>query len=155
MDELDNQKMAELMQREFDKLPDRQAPRTLLPRVLTVIQMRSKPWWRRPWLMWPGPVRLISLAFALVVLASVYWGGMAAWRGVGEAGVFGALEEGLQPLVTFWELMLTLGNALLLALGSISRVWCIAVGVVLFAMYVSCLGVGTLCYRFVLKPYVK
>src|SRR6185369_7484696 len=59
-----------LVDRELKRLPQPRAPHTLMARVLeAVARMPARPWYARPWLQWPLPLRLASALLVLAVVA--------------------------------------------------------------------------------------
>ena len=68
-----DQKLAELIQRELRELPEIQAPRTLMPRVLAAIQHQArKPWWQRPWTAWPVGFQCATLMALFFLVGFVF-----------------------------------------------------------------------------------
>jgi hypothetical protein len=66
--------LARLVDRELKRLASPRAPETLLPRVMTAVQARpartgAVGWWYR----WPIPVRVLSAAASVAVLAGLLW----------------------------------------------------------------------------------
>lgn len=66
--------LARLVDRELKRLASPRAPDTLLPRVMTAVQARpartgAVGWWYR----WPIPVRVLSAAASVAVLAGLLW----------------------------------------------------------------------------------
>ncbi len=130
-------------------LPELPAPRTLLPRVLAVVQSRAAlPWYRLPWERWPVGWRTLAL---VVLLGS--FGGLcfAGWELVRTEGFALAMRE-----VSGWFSGLSaVGNAvhvlvstLLLALRQLPTA-VLAVGVALLVLsYAICMGVGAAWVRF-------
>jgi hypothetical protein len=141
-------KLARLIQRELSRLPMVEAPTSLLPRVMATVEARARqPWWRRSWLSWPRSCRIVFLLMSLVLAGGFAYG----WNLVGAAGSLQALRESLSGEFSFlrpvWELVCALGNALVLVFraGGPVLIWttCLALG----AIYLTSVGLGTLCYR--------
>src|SRR5690349_16789548 len=77
MDKTSHKLLEELMHRELRKLPDLEAPASLIPRVRSAIAARARqPWWRRPMLTWPLAMRAVFIVLLLGVftLAGAYRG---------------------------------------------------------------------------------
>lgn len=141
-----------VLDRAIKKLPERQAPASLMPVVMARIQSRSAlPWHRLPWLQWPLALRAAS-AVAMGVLLAVL---------LGLAGQFWKAD--VSPWLDPWRhLAQTVCTAFAAALDSILgvqpgagcgavRLVLLVVGLLLFAMYLTCIGVGTVVYRTVRK----
>ncbi|MEW6158630.1 MAG: hypothetical protein AB1813_14450 [Verrucomicrobiota bacterium] len=140
--------LEQLIDRELHKLQDLSAPSTLLPRVLAAIQLRALPWWQRPWLTWPVPFKLISLVLFLSITSLAVYGGWLVWNGGGQTVVAENSNRLLQPVLQLGEVLNILGKALWLLVSSINRTWLLITASVMFLAYLSCVGLGTLCFRF-------
>lgn len=57
--------------RELRALAAPRAPASLLPSVLAAAAAR--PWYRREWLAWPVPARIVSAAAMVAVVAGLAW----------------------------------------------------------------------------------
>src|SRR5690349_19006650 len=68
-------KLAAEIDRELKRLPELQAPSTLLRRVMTAIEAREGlPWYRQAWQAWPAPLRAAALVILLAFFASLCLG---------------------------------------------------------------------------------
>ncbi len=77
--------LEELIDRELNQLPLPQAPRTLLPRVMTAVgELRARPWYARPWVTWPSAWQVLSAA-AVVLFVTALWAALPAIRVVAAA----------------------------------------------------------------------
>ena len=145
-------KLGERIQRELRQLPLVKAPTTLAPRVLAAIEARAhQPWWKRSWAAWPkwcrGLVLLLGLAAAGGMSYAAYFFGPALTLStLGE--VTADWVSSFRPV---WEAMVVLANAglLLLRSGGQLLLW---IGVlVVAAIYLTTVGLGTVCYRLALN----
>ena len=142
----------ELLDRKLRDLPEREAPATLIPRVLAAIEARARlPWWRRSWWHWPPLARILAL-----VLLGVVVGGMAyLLAGVEHSLVVAAVEQQavdwLARLTPFWNACVTLGNAAALVLRQCGNLLLFGAVFLCVGMYLSCLALGTVCYRLALN----
>ena len=114
MDDLDLERFVD---RELKRLPTPQAPRTLLPRVMSVVAgTRPLAWYSRPWLDWPWALQLLSL----VVAGTIASGGWMLWNQAPElalrinqtAAVSRALWSAFIGPIAFIVLALTIVVAL-------------------------------------------
>jgi hypothetical protein len=140
--------LEELIHRELSKLPERQAPDTLIPRVLAHIQAQAaKSWWRRPWTQWPWGLQLTSVpillgsAFGFVLMVNLLWTMLPSVSGSGP------VAERLISLALVWEVLATLGNALVIVTRSIEPLWLLLGISIPLVMYLTCVGLGTICIR--------
>jgi hypothetical protein len=140
--------LEELIHRELAKLTDHQAPASLVPHVLARIQTQAhRHWWQRPWNQWPFalqaismPVLLLSAVFLMSAL-DMLWTLLPS--GLGTI----PLSEHLISLAMVWEVVATLGNALLILIQSTGTLWLMLALSIPLAMYLACVGLGTVCYR--------
>jgi len=151
MQQMDNESqkpLEELIHRELSKLPELQAPDTLIQRVFASIQAEeAKPWWQRPWTTWPTQARIVAwpvmLATAAMFILGVPWLINLA-SGPMRSDLSAAFAKFLNPTV---ELALSLGSTLFTAAEKTHYHWFIGVAAVIAVMYLSCIGIGTLCFR--------
>jgi hypothetical protein len=128
-------------------LPELEAPPTLLPRVLEQIRLRAEVrWWRRPWAFWPPHCRAMLVLATLSAVAVVLWG-QYLWHAEGAQALGAVWTEQSNRLNALLEVPVTLLNGFwAVARNSVAPFWLPAAGL-LFAMYLTCVGVGTACVR--------
>jgi hypothetical protein len=137
-----------VLDRELKRLPDRPAPDTLIPRVLAVVEGRTRrPWYRQPWRSWPPPAQILSVVVTSIVLGLLTWlslhAGGSQWI---EAGAHRA-DAWLAPLAPLLSVLSGLANAAALVVRSVSPwVWAGAAGFCVL-MYLSCMGLGTIVWQ--------
>jgi len=136
------------LNRELRNLPDRPAPRTLIPRVMAALQTRAGlPWYRRPWWDWSSGLQALSLLGLSGLLGLATWLAMHAGQ-IEWMSVLGSeLRSWLAPLSPVWSLLSSLAGAVALVLRGISGWICLAGGAFCVVMYLSCVGLGTAFYR--------
>ncbi|MBI2946487.1 MAG: hypothetical protein HYY23_02505 [Verrucomicrobia bacterium] len=140
--------LEKLIHQALAKLPELHAPETLIPRVLeTILNQAQKPWWRRSWFTWPSGLRVISLAFAVTLLGGIFSGTAFLWPDVAGAVGMGAADPWLTRLSMAGEILGTLAGAVLMIWNSISKLWLLLSLAIAFLMYLSCVGIGTLCFQ--------
>ncbi|MDH7502669.1 MAG: hypothetical protein QHJ82_08160 [Verrucomicrobiota bacterium] len=153
----DDERWVEALDRELKSLPDHRAPPTLVPRVLAAIAARSTcPWYRQSWSTWPVGVRLAATAVVLIALAA----SVSGWANlVRNAGLLGAATEVVSDVFYFAGAIVNLVCVVLTAvaagLGRAYGPFLIGLAAVLTAMYLCCIGCGTLIYRLARIPTVK
>jgi hypothetical protein len=146
-------KLAEVIHRELMKLPERPAPETLVTRVLARIEQRKRHWWKQPWPNWPFLARVISLPAMLLCAASFVVGLWLLLRLNVSEWIMAQTSELVRPLVPTWEFGLALMNTILLSLRSLEQHWVLLSAMVAFLMYLTCVAVGTACYRVALQKH--
>lgn len=137
-----------IVSRELKQLPELEAPRTLLPRVLAAIEQRAAlPWYRRAWQTWP-----VALQVASFVLLTAMIGGLAfvGWDAAHAASVSAALLDARQWLAGFGVFLGALEALAQAVVVSVKHLGPVFLGVCLMAglaAYVSCLGLGAAFVR--------
>ena len=152
MDNETERRLAERIHRELRQLTPLKAPETLVTRVLTAIESRAhQPWWRKSWLNWPSSMRLAFVVGVCALASGFLFLGFQFSSEVPADTVITRVSAWFGFLAPLWNLIVALGNALVLVLraGGQLLFWC-TVGVVA-AMYLTCVGLGTLCYRVALN----
>lgn len=144
-------KLAEIIHRELMKLPERPAPETLITRVLARIEERKRHWWKQPWANWPFLARVISLPAMLLCAASFVFGLWLLFKLNVRDWVMTQADDLFRLLVPTWEFSLALMNALLLSLRSLEPHWILLSATIAFLMYLTCVAVGTVCFRVALQ----
>lgn len=142
------QSLEELIHRELSKLPTHGAPESLIPRVLARIKAQERRhWWQRPWTQWPTglqvaavPVMLASVTSALLVVSVL-------WNWVSPSANFGRVTSSLGSVSAAWDVVNALGNSMLVLGRAATEQWLPLVLFVPLAMYLACVGLGTLAYR--------
>ena len=148
MEKNPQQILEELIHRELSKLPERQAPGTLAPRVLAEIQARArKHWWQRPWTRWPASLQLASIPVLFGSAAGAVFGVSTLWNALLARSAFGTVAETFGSVSAIWDVLMVLANAFLMLGRSVGQEWLLLAFLVPLTMYLACIGLGTLCYR--------
>jgi hypothetical protein len=139
-----------ILDAELKKLPPIPAPPSLLSNVMSAIAARDRlPWWQRAWWDWPLVAKAAFLLIALAIAGAFSGGGAVLDEGVANysqhvAGRFG-------PLTGLWETVLTILNVLWSLVEKIGRPVLLYAATAICLLYLSCLGLGTVCVRYALK----
>lgn len=145
-DETYQQKLEKLIHRELEKLPDQEAPASLVPGVMAALESAArKPWWHRPWSAWPPRMQNAFLTFLALYTGGITWEAAAAWSRLPEPGAASWINVG--PLVAIWEGCSVLGSAVLLVLGNISPLGIYALITVGISVYLACVVFGLAWYQ--------
>ncbi len=136
-----------LLDRQLRALPDRRAPDTLLPRVMAALRVRALPWYQRTWWTWPRPLQCLSLLLVSVVLGVITWLALHAGDVALTGQVGRQLGNWFAPVAALWTAVGVLVNALGAVIRSLGTLNLCLAGAVLLAMYLSCVGLGTVFYR--------
>lgn len=134
-------KLEQLIHRELRQLPDLKAPSSIISSVRARLEARaSLPWYQRPWFAWPVPLRLASGILTIALLSGLSFGMqrlLTAASTLTESTTFSTIVSATNAIT----------NALILAARAINPLY-LAGGVALVGlMYVSCVALGTVCYR--------
>ena len=126
------------------QLPLRQAPATLVLRILREIEARpTLPWHRRPWGSWPLGLRVSTAGMAVALLGSMAWAwfwldwtpGAATSQVV--TGFLGSVTAAVAHLLgALWTVLSHVGGSILLGVATF-----------LTAAWIATLGLGTTCWR--------
>src|SRR5262245_8712188 len=97
-------------------LPELDAPRTLMPRVLASLARRAAlPWYRQPWQMWPRPLQLTTLAFLLVSCGTLCFACWELTRAAGYSAVMQEISQTFSGVSALWKTVNVLLGAIVLA----------------------------------------
>ena len=148
MNENKDSQLEAAVDRELKALPNLRAPKTLLPRVMAVIDQRAGvPWYRRAWQTWSLPLQAVSMLVLLAAFAGMCFG---SWQLVHGSAVASAISEASGCFRILSTTLSTLGvlvNALALAVRSLGSVVLFGILVALLLGYAVCVGFGTLYVR--------
>jgi hypothetical protein len=143
-------KLEALLNAELKKLPLVQAPPTLAANVLEKIAARARlPWWQHSWWDWPATAKAAFLLIALAIVTAISRGGVLLDQGL--ANYSQQVTERLSPVASVWDTTQTLINALGLLWEKAAQPFLLYGLVGLGAVYLVSLGLGTVCFRYVLK----
>lgn len=153
MNEQPKQSLEAVIHRELRQLPARRAPASLRSRVLATLDERARlPWWQRPWATWPRGGRLLSVTLMSSLVLFFAYATLVAWQSAFATSVVTRAEAALAPFALMGETLLSVANALFLVLRSLDPLYLMIATSVVLVSSLSCLGLGTVCYRFVLRP---
>ncbi len=144
-------KLAELIHQQLMKLPERRAPEVLVTRVLARIEQRERHWWKQPWTSWPFLAQAISLPAMLLCAASFVIGLRLLFKLNVREWMTAQAVELARPVAPSWEFGLAVMNGLVASLQSLEQHWILLSGTVAFLMYLTCVAVGTVCFRVALQ----
>jgi hypothetical protein len=148
MNEDKNSQLEAVVDRELKALPNLRAPKTLLPRVMAMIEQRAGvPWYRRAWQTWPLPLQAVSMLVLLTAFTGLCFG---SWQLVHVPAVASATSEAngwFRMLTTTLSTLGVLANALALAVRSLGPLVLFGILMALLLCYAVCVGFGTLYVR--------
>lgn len=135
------------------KLPEHKAPDRLASAVLSRIEKQRRRWWRRPWPSWPLAPKVLSLAGMFTVFGGCVYGLATVPDALAIDYSLGGAGEFFNPLVNTLEPLSTLVKGVALLLRPLAQPWVLAAfAAISFAMYVTCLAVGTAWIRLACAP---
>lgn len=148
MEPAPHKSLEELIQRELSSLPEQQAPETLIPKVLAQIRERAKRhWWQRPWIQWPFAIQVASAPFLMSGAVGTFYGLSWIWGLLATGMELESVSSALSVAGALWEVVLVLGNALLVLSQTIGQQWLLLAIFVPLIMYLACVAIATACYR--------
>ena len=148
MERSNEQELAERIDCELRQLPAIKSPATLAPRVLAALAMRAhQPWWKKSWAHWSFGVQMIFLALSLSVASGIVYAGSRFAPEVSTAPMLSWLEGYFSFLEPVWQLLGALGIAFASVIRSGGQLLLWSTVAVATVMYLTCVGLGTLCYR--------
>lgn len=143
-------KLEQQIDRELHRLPDVPAPLTLILRVRAAMAAADqRPWWRRPWLTWPVPIQAVSALLLAAGMAAVAYGCAGAWEAIVASSYAQQTGRWIGVLALVADSFVALGRAMVLGGQSVGQPVLIYGLVICFALYATCIGLGTVFYRLV------
>ncbi len=144
MNSNEQQKLEDFIHAQLRKLPEHEAPASLVANVLAAVaEQKELPWYKQSWSEWPRLSQSVFLGF-LIAFAGVI---VQALAPLTESISMGTLAKRASVLTWLWEVCGSLFGALLLALGDLSWEWLAGLAAVAFSMYLACVGGGMALYR--------
>ncbi|MEO8429432.1 MAG: hypothetical protein ABI651_20255 [Verrucomicrobiota bacterium] len=152
MDNEAERRLAERIHTELRRLPPLKAPETLAARVLATIESRAhQPWWRKSWMNWPSSVRLAFVVGVCALATGFLYLGFQFGSDNPAGTAITKVSEWFGFLEPLWNLIAALGNAFVLVLRAGGQLLFWGTAAFVAAMYLTCVGLGTLCYRVALN----
>ncbi len=143
-------KLERLIHRQLKELPPLKAPSALLTRVLaTVRQRQSLPWWQQSIWHWPIAIKAAFLLFAAGIMLSLTGGTWWAEELAANPPEFAS--KGISMAQGFADTMAPLGNAFWAIWRSFLQTALVGALISAAALYLICIGAGTLFVRQALK----
>lgn len=140
--------LEDLIHRELKRLPLRQAPATLTPRVLSAIRAQAhRPWWQRPFPAWPRWIQILALVSSLSIATGLAWALGSGLELVDLASLSRAGAAVADRLELAWHSLETLANATWVVLARVHPFFLASAGLMFVCAYASCVGLGTVLYR--------
>jgi hypothetical protein len=138
----------DLLHEQLRQLPDCHAPVTLVNRVMSAVRAQEQlPWWRRSCWTWPPAVRVLALVFFSILLCYLTYCLFQA----GTPGWFSTVTTQLRamtaPLADVGNCLSSVAGAVAVVLRKAGTVLWVGVALAALAMYLSCIGLGTMMYR--------
>ncbi len=133
------------LDRALKNLPEKPAPATLIPLVMSRIKAPIEGrWHRRLWWQWPFWLRATSG----VLLPALIVGLLSLWSRYYETEMSPAVDRGINVCQTvFYSLASALGGIPFQFDGEFCRIVFLTASLLLLGMYLTCIGVGTFIYR--------
>jgi len=143
-------KLESLLDAELKKLPPIAAPASLLPNVMSAIAARARmPWWQRAWWDWPLTAKAAFILIALAIVGAFSGGGVMLDEGVSNYSQ--QVVERFGPVTSLWDTVLTILNVVGSLVEKIGQPLLLYGAIFIGLLYLTCLGLGTVCVRYALK----
>lgn len=139
---------------ELRKLPELEAPATLVPNVLAAIRAResgdgARAWYRQPATSWPVALRFALAIAALVLFAVIAFGASSIDPSAAPTSTLGMFAQKLLGLLSGARALV---EALVLVVReALSPLVAAIIGAMIFS-YLALLGIGSALWRAALHP---
>jgi predicted membrane protein len=141
---------------ELRRLPEVNAPATLVPGVLAIVRareaMRERAWWRRPATTWHPALRVAFGAAALSLLGAIILGGHLLWPELQASPEARSVSAFGSKLAALWSVAQTVVDALGLVLQSILTPARLAILAAVILSQAALLSAGAAALRATLRP---
>ena len=139
-----------LFDAELKKLPPMVAPSSLLPNVMSAIAGRARlPWWQHAWWDWPLTAKAAFLLLALAIAGAFSGGGVIIDESVSNYSQ--QVVERFSPITSLWGTVVTVLNVGRSMVEKMGQPIFLHVVMFIGLLYLTCLGLGTVCVRYALK----
>jgi hypothetical protein len=140
----DNNDLEKFIHAQLQKLPQHEAPVSLVSNVLAAIATRKKlPWWKQSFTFWPRRVQcLLFAALGLVFAAAIYGTGRAA-DNVSVPDV----SEQLSSYAWIARTIRSVGEALFLAVTNLPLEYFVGLVAVFLLLYGACIAAGFALFK--------
>ncbi|MCP5527240.1 MAG: hypothetical protein H7A47_10605 [Verrucomicrobiales bacterium] len=136
-------------------LPDRPAPRTLIPGVMARLRaLEAAPWWQQSWWAWPRGVQAMSviLSSGAILLLNLLF--VEVREALAASYLHVALQDWTAQFEPVWRMLGALSTAAELVLQRLCGAACVYVMAAGLAVYLACVGLGTWLFRLVLPARI-
>ena len=141
-------KLEQAIQQQLAVVPERAAPEALISSVMATIHVRTaRPWWRKPIPQWPRQNQLVFVTVMFALICGSIIGLGRIWPHEAIAEIPTQASAVIDPVRPAWSILETLTRAGTLLVKSLSQPWLIGLGLGLFFVYLSCIGMGMAWYR--------
>lgn len=138
------------LDRELKALPPLKAPGALAPAVMALLAARARlPWWQRAWWDWPVAAKAAFVILTLSVAGLVSGGTL--FLGDNAADYSNDLAERVSLLGLVLDVVTPFLWVAHLVWEKMAQPFLLYALVCMGALYLTCVGVGTACYRYALK----
>ena len=134
--------------RALRELPELEAPRELMPRVLAAIALRKPlPWYRQPLPVWPLGLRVAALAFLLASFSALCVASFQLTRAAGFTNAVQEISQTFSFVGSIWNVVSALLGAVVLVLKHMGTGFIVGCCLLAALGYAVCIGLGTACVR--------
>lgn len=142
--------------RELKRLPELAAPDSLVTRIMSALDRRSRsPWYQRSWQTWPPALRWTSFAVLLALFAGFCVAGSEMAHSRTSQLAMRRMEEHLSGLATIGNTLEALAGSGVLVLKKFGASFLISCSVALALGCSLCLAAGTIYLRLAFAKHEK
>ncbi len=150
-----NHRWEKRLRDELRKLPELEAPESLVADVMAIIRDREKiraaVWWKRPATTWPLVARAALPVAALMAFAALIFAGQLLAPQIAASAEAGGLAQAGAKIGGLWVAFVALVDAfLVIARGVLSPVLLAVVAGACFS-YIALLGIGGALWRVIVN----
>lgn len=140
------------MHEKLRRLPELSAPATLLPRVMAAVRARAAlPWWRRSWWEWPIAARTVFTGLVTASVALLIYFGSPLLTGLTTTASASVPSHWLATITDFVKGLESVANAGAVVWRAAAQPVILGLLVISSAMYLLCVGAGTMFVRLALR----
>ena len=144
MESPENNELEKFIHAQLQKLPEREAPETVVSNVLAAIARRKKmPWWKQSFTFWPRHIQnMFFVALASVFVAAIYLTGRAA-----DNVPVPDVSAQLSSFAWVGRTLRSISETLFVTVSNLPLQYFIALALVFMLLYGACIAAGFALFK--------